>query len=336
MEHITHKNTNGYTCSLCLWQWKSKPKGSCPGVRRYAWGHAPDYLKTSGQLKALKLKPGAPARGYVQGGKGGYDLFDQLEAVPFTAEELASFREQNRRARRVVCKHCKREVNKKKYNDYWQACAACLPVVQAKFEEEQEREEEMEKAEFEAMCTKDRDAAISWARNVLNNKEYYLILDTETTGLDDKARIVQVAMIDMDGSTVIDELVNPKRPIPPEATLIHGITDDMVSDKREFWQIERTMLRLARNKHIIIYNKDFDLRMIKQSGLLICYLNNPAYYDCAMLQYAAFVGEWNDYHGNYRWQRLPSGDHSARGDCLATLDLLRKMAATNLSTEGDQ
>jgi DNA polymerase-3 subunit epsilon len=46
-----------------------------------------------------------------------------------------------------------------------------------------------------------------------------------------------------------------------------------------------------------------------------------------MRQYAAFVGEWNEYHGNYRWQRLPGGDHSALGDARATLSLLKRMAA---------
>jgi hypothetical protein len=55
---------------------------------------------------------------------------------------------------------------------------------------------------------------------------------------------------------------------------------------------------------------------------------------CAMSNYASFVGEWNDYHGNYKWQRLPGGDHSAIGDCLATLELIKKMAASNyLSTD---
>jgi DNA polymerase-3 subunit epsilon len=43
--------------------------------------------------------------------------------------------------------------------------------------------------------------------------------------------------------------------------------------------------------------------------------------------YAQFVGDWNEYHGNYKWQRLPGGDHSALGDCRATLAVLKEMAA---------
>jgi DNA polymerase-3 subunit epsilon len=40
-----------------------------------------------------------------------------------------------------------------------------------------------------------------------------------------------------------------------------------------------------------------------------------------------FVGDWNDYHDNYKWHKLRGGDHSALGDCLATLELIRQMAS---------
>jgi DNA polymerase-3 subunit epsilon len=50
-------------------------------------------------------------------------------------------------------------------------------------------------------------------------------------------------------------------------------------------------------------------------------------WECAMLQYAKFVGEWNPRYNQYKWQKLKGGNHSALGDCLATLTLLRKMAS---------
>lgn len=49
-----------------------------------------------------------------------------------------------------------------------------------------------------------------------------------------------------------------------------------------------------------------------------------------MQWYSQFVGDWNDYYNNYRWQKLPSGDHSAIGDCRATLKVIEKMAATEI------
>jgi len=51
-----------------------------------------------------------------------------------------------------------------------------------------------------------------------------------------------------------------------------------------------------------------------------------------MNAYAAYVGEWSDYWGSFRYQKL-QGDHSAAGDCLATLDLVRLMANARTSIE---
>lgn len=49
--------------------------------------------------------------------------------------------------------------------------------------------------------------------------------------------------------------------------------------------------------------------------------------------YSEFVGEWNDYFGNNKWQKLPGGDHSAVGDCLATLEVIKYIAKTPADAE---
>ncbi|MGW7244638.1 hypothetical protein [Streptomyces sp. NPDC054804] len=42
-------------------------------------------------------------------------------------------------------------------------------------------------------------------------------------------------------------------------------------------------------------------------------------FEDAMEPYAAWVGEWSDYWGDYVWQRLPGGDNRALGDCIAVV-----------------
>src|SRR5215467_13015853 len=42
-----------------------------------------------------------------------------------------------------------------------------------------------------------------------------------------------------------------------------------------------------------------------------------ARWSCAMEQYAAWYGDYSDVFGDYKYQRLPGGDHSAAGDCRA-------------------
>jgi len=47
--------------------------------------------------------------------------------------------------------------------------------------------------------------------------------------------------------------------------------------------------------------------------------------NCAMLAYAAFIGDYSRYWGNYRWQPL-NGSHTVLSDCRACLALIRRMA----------
>ncbi|MEM7803199.1 MAG: hypothetical protein AAF633_28675 [Chloroflexota bacterium] len=47
-----------------------------------------------------------------------------------------------------------------------------------------------------------------------------------------------------------------------------------------------------------------------------------------MLRYSEYVGEWNSYRQSYKWQTLPAGDHSALGNCLATLGVIKEMASS--------
>ncbi len=65
-----------------------------------------------------------------------------------------------------------------------------------------------------------------------------VIFDLETTGVDIKNdRIVQFAFLKIHPDKTQDEwseLVNPGMPIPPEATQVHQITDDMVAGKPGF------------------------------------------------------------------------------------------------------
>lgn len=59
----------------------------------------------------------------------------------------------------------------------------------------------------------------------------WLILDTETTGLDADCRIVELGAVVMQEGRVIEHragLFNPGKPIEPGAAAVHGITDDMV------------------------------------------------------------------------------------------------------------
>lgn len=69
-------------------------------------------------------------------------------------------------------------------------------------------------------------------------KRPIVFFDTETTGVDCvKDRIVSLAACKISPDATEEsfyQLINPQMPIPPDATAVHGITDEMVKDKPTF------------------------------------------------------------------------------------------------------
>jgi len=177
------------------------------------------------------------------------------------------------------------------------------------------------------MMENDQEIATQWARSLLK-REDWVILDTETTGLSQIDEIIQVAIIAPDGSMLLDTLVHPKQPVSAAAIAVHGITNATLEESPTFREIYEQFKAVISGKTIVIYNASFDLRLIKQT-LKTHHLPqieiNPEQVECAMLKYSAWTGEiWS--HGNYKWQKLPGGDHTALGDCQATLEIIKKMA----------
>jgi DNA polymerase-3 subunit epsilon len=179
------------------------------------------------------------------------------------------------------------------------------------------------------MQSDDRAKAAAWARVIL--EQGALILDTETTGLDGNAEIVQIAIVTTEGRAILNSLVKPSGKIPEEASRIHGITDEHVAIAPTWPDLWPAVRRVIEGRVVVVYNADYDTRLLFQSGLFagipMLEINRLTEWHCAMQQYAAWVGDWNSYRRSYRWQRLPGGDHTALGDCLATLGVLKQMAA---------
>lgn len=103
----------------------------------------------------------------------------------------------------------------------------------------------------------------------------YVILDTETTGLNPESdKIIQLSAIKYgtDGMPIAfyDTYINPGFPIPARATKINGITDKMVSNAPTAMQIRDKFLSFVENTMIVGYNVNFDLRFLNRTFPFSC------------------------------------------------------------------
>ena len=95
----------------------------------------------------------------------------------------------------------------------------------------------------------------------------YVVLDTETTGLSGRSKVVEIAIVDRDGQVLINTLVNPGRtPIQAAAREVHGITRDDVKGKPTFDELWPGIKRIFDDHEVVLtYNADFDFRLMAQS-----------------------------------------------------------------------
>jgi DNA polymerase-3 subunit epsilon len=181
-----------------------------------------------------------------------------------------------------------------------------------------------------------RSNAIIWAQEVLAD-ESAVILDTETTGLKSTAEIIEISIINTQGNLLLDTLVKPKGKIPIDAYEIHGIGSGTVKNASIWPEIDDQVNNIIKNaSRVVIYNAGYDTRLLRQTRRLynLPPWNIPAHhYQCAMKRYAEFYGDWRGHQRGFRWQPLQGGNHRALGDCLATLNVLKKMATADLQGE---
>jgi DNA polymerase-3 subunit epsilon len=108
----------------------------------------------------------------------------------------------------------------------------------------------------------------------LNLKNPIIFFDLETTGINVASdRIVEISYlrVDLNGNESSKTLrVNPGRPIPQEASNIHGISDDDVKDSPSFNEVGRTIARDFEGCDLAGYNSvKFDIPLLAEEFLRV-------------------------------------------------------------------
>jgi DNA polymerase III subunit epsilon len=168
-----------------------------------------------------------------------------------------------------------------------------------------------------------------------------VVLDTETTGLDPGQGhgLVEVAGVMLDGGEIGETwstLVNPGRPIPPDASAVHGITDAMVLDAPAPASVATDLESRCAGRTLVFHNAAFDLPFL--AALLRRAGRPPLFHavvDTLGLARGLFDPGGNSLGALATRLGLPAeAAHRARGDALTTARLLQVLAARWESERG--
>jgi DNA polymerase-3 subunit epsilon len=95
-----------------------------------------------------------------------------------------------------------------------------------------------------------------------------IVFDTETTGLDPKTgdRIVEIGAIELYNhiptGRSFHRYLNPERPVPSAAVLIHGLEDAFLRDKPLFAAIADELMEFFGDANLIAHNASFDVAFL--------------------------------------------------------------------------
>ena len=157
----------------------------------------------------------------------------------------------------------------------------------------------------------------------------YTVFDTETTGLDPSAgdRVVSIGAVRIVngrilGQETFDRLVDPRRPIPPQAERIHGIGDAMCAGCPDIATVLPQFHRFAAGTVLVGHNVAFDLRFFEmQADAAGVTFDHQPVLDTLLLAALLDPEEGADHSLDglaSRFGITVDGRHSALGDARAT------------------
>jgi DNA polymerase-3 subunit epsilon len=164
----------------------------------------------------------------------------------------------------------------------------------------------------------------------LNLGNPLVFFDLETTGIDVAIdRIVEISYLKIFPNETEESKtirINPTVPIPPKVTAIHGITDEDVRDAPTFAQIANQLVKVFEGCDFAGYNSNkFDIPLLAEEFLragVEIDLKKRKFIDIQVIFYKKEQRTLSAAYKFYCDKDL-SEAHSARGDTLATYEILK-------------
>jgi len=158
-----------------------------------------------------------------------------------------------------------------------------------------------------------------------------IVLDIETTGLSRYTdKITEIAAIKLEHSKIKNEfhtLINPERHIPSFITRLTGINDEMVKDAPVVEEVLPKLKKFFREDHLVAHSAGFDLGFLSHNFRENSNLDLDNKHVCTLkLANRLPIQVENKKLGTLcKFFNIDNEqEHRARGDALATVELLNK------------
>lgn len=157
-----------------------------------------------------------------------------------------------------------------------------------------------------------------------------LFLDYETTGLAQTDQVIEVAVMDRAGRVVLSTLVDPQRPIPAAASAVNGITDRDVAGAPTWDQVTPLLSELLAGRVVVAHWARFEkkftpaatgIEWVCSKALADRVLGKPRRGEGTLAARLAQLG------------LRPGPEHTAAGDCLSCLRLVKRLAGDHSPVE---
>jgi DNA polymerase III epsilon subunit family exonuclease len=159
----------------------------------------------------------------------------------------------------------------------------------------------------------------------------FVILDVETTGLKaGKDEIIEISIVTYENGEVTDvynQLINPGFSIPPQASRVNKITDDMVVNEPKIGEVIQQIYDRIKGNLVMGYNVGFDLEFLDVAlGKHNLIIEKLRYID-VLNQIKKVIP--NGTTDNYKLETLKkylnikSDSHRAYADCYTTFEVFK-------------
>lgn len=160
----------------------------------------------------------------------------------------------------------------------------------------------------------------------------FVVIDTETTGMTSDDEVIELAVVDMDGTVLYDSTFCPVTEVNCFASAVNHLTNDCLCDSPDFADEWSKIKTLIGHRKILAHNAKFDKRTIKQTlekynmdSMVVDSLFGCCYDSLSIAKKYLNLQSYSLENIAHSLGIKRAESHRAADDCIMTLEVLTRL-----------